>query len=331
MSEERNDTNYSSMLDMLKDCLREVQVNVAKLEDVPGIASGFKMLDELTGGFEAGKVYVVGARPAMGKMSFMLSIVRNIAIETGPVLLFSTNHRKSDYVFRLLSMYCNIPTLALRQGHLNKNEWERLDKGIASLMSVPLFIHDSLDLPLDELVETAHNCIAEKGIKIIFIDCLQMMDFAKADMTTSERMAKVMCTLKQLAYQTNLPVVVGAMMNRGVERREGPSGKRPQLKDLENSCYIEKLADIVMMVHRPEYYQIFSDEKGRDLHGRMEVIVMKNDLNPLGSVFLDYQEKTGWVSPIRDDIWKMSLRDFEHNNEAVRKLTRDFGLEEVPF
>lgn len=326
--------SYSNMYDMLKDCISEVQAN-AKNKELSGISSGFSNLDELTCGFESGKVYIIGARPAMGKMAFTLSMIRDIILESKvPVLMFSTYHMKASYIYSLLSIHCDIPTSQLHKGWLKLQEWDHLDKRVPSLLNVPLFIHDSLDLPLEELVETARQCIREKGIKIIFVDCLQMIDFANAEGTPSERMAKVMSALKQLAYETKLPVVVGAMLNRGVEHREGLEGKRPQLMDLAYSNYIEELADVVMMVHRPEYYKIFCDEHGRDFHGRMEIILLKNSFRPLGSVFLDYQQETGLVCMrgATNAPKLIHLKDFRTSNKAVKSLIKAFNLkEDTPF
>lgn len=328
------DTSYNNMYDMLKDCVSEVQEN-AKNKYLSGISTGFSNLDKLTCGFEPGKVYIIGARPAMGKEAFMLSMIRDITLESRvPVLLFSTNHMKSDYIYRLLSIQCDIPTSQLHKGWLKPHEWDHLDKRTPSLLNVPLFIHDSLDLPLDELVETARQCIKEKGIKIIFVDCLQMIDFSNADGNTSERIGNVMSALKELAYETNLPVVVGAMLNRGIEHREGLEGKRPQLMDLAYSNYIEELADVVMMVHRPEYYMIFEDIHGRKFRGKMEIIVMKNALRPLGGLFLDYQQETGLVSSREDTNASkpVLLKDFRTNNKAVKSLIKTFDLkEDMPF
>ena len=107
-----------------------------------------------------------------------------------------------------------------------------------------------------------------------------MINFTKEDENASERIVKVIHVLKQLARQIDVPIVVGSMLGRGVEYREGIEGKQPQLMDLANSSYIEGLADVVMMVHRPEYYHIYVDDNGRDLHGKMEIIVKKNALRP---------------------------------------------------
>lgn len=325
-----NDIGYSDMRSMLKDCLSEIQEKAASPHS-SGISSGFCRLDHLTDGFENGKVYVIGARPCMGKVSFMLSMIESIVLESKqPVLLFSTNHAKSDYVSRLLSIHCDIPTSKLHNGMLVYHEWERLDKGSACLIDAPLFIHDSLDLPINELVETSRHCVRERGIKIIFVDCLQMINFSKEGETPSERIAKVMVILKQMAYQLSLPIVVGSMAKRRVNYREGLMGIEPQLKDLAFSSYIEELADVVMMVHRPEYYQVYQDEDGRDMYGVMQIFVKKNGPRPQGCIYLSFRQDTGIVSLVEDTKSKpVSLEEFGADNETVKSLVKTFDLEEV--
>ena len=199
MNEMMND-GYIDMREMLSDCISDVKVRAAKT-GVLEISTGFQPLDNLIGGFEKGKVYVIGGRPCMGKEEFMLSMMINIILESKlPVLAFSTNHMKSDYVQRLLAMYCDIPVMHLFQGNMEIQEWKRLDKRVGELADAPLYMHDSLDLPLNELVETARNCIRERYVRIIFIDCLQMIDLVKEDDNPSDRVAKVMLSLKQIAH-----------------------------------------------------------------------------------------------------------------------------------
>ena len=334
MTEMMSGISYTNMRTMLKDCLCEVQTKATNTGAL-GIPSGFQPLDDLIGGFEKGKVYVIGGRPCMGKEEFMLSMIEDIVIgKKIPVLLFSTNHMKADYIQRLLAICCEIPSYHLSLGLMERLEWKRLDSRVSLLVDAPLFIHDCLDLPFDELVETAKKCSREKGLRIIFIDCLQMINFTKEDENASERIAKVMHALKQLARQIDVPIVVGSMLGRGVEYREGIEGKQPQLMDMANSSYIEGLADVIMMVHRPEYYHIYQDERGRDLHGRIEIIVKKNALKPLGSFLLEYNQDTGIVSEIYDRSASkpVSLKDFGTENEAVKNLIKTFNLEEeLPF
>lgn len=331
MKEMMSDTTISCMREMVKDYLSEMQGRTTDTGAL-GVSTGFKPLDDLTGGLENGKVYVIGGRPEIGKEEFMLSIILNIIRETElPVLLFSTNRMKSDYTKRLLSMHCDIPTTHLSTGQLEPREWDRLNKKVGTLRDAPLFVHDSMDLPQNELIETVRTSIREKGVKIIFIDCLQMIDFAKEEMTPSERMAKVMYSLKLLAIMTNLPIVAGSMLNRSVEYREGLYGKLPLLCDLANSCYIEELADVVMMVHRPEYYRIYEDEKGNNLRGVMEIVVQKNRLKPSDYFRLNYNQKTGAVSMKGDTTAsskQVSLEELEKNSEVIEKLVKTFDLVE---
>ena len=336
MNEMMSNNSYIDMREMLKNCISDIQVGTAKT-GVPGIPTGFKPLDDLIGGFEKGKVYVIGGRPCMGKEELMLSMIIDIIIKTKlPVLLFSTNHLKSDYVQKLLAIYCDIPVMHLFQGNMEIQEWKRLDKRVGELVDAPLYMHDSLDLPLNELVETARNCIRERYVRIIFIDCLQMINFVKEDDNPSDRVAKVMLSLKQLARLTNVPIIVGSMLSRGVEYRDGLESNRPQLTDLMNSSFIEGLADVIMMVYRPEYYHIYQDDIGRDLHRKIEVILKKNALKPLDSIILDFHEKTGVVCQ-RENTSKstsntVGLKDLCSNNEAMKKLINTFDLEEVlPF
>ena len=273
----------------------------------------------------------------MGKEEFMLSMIIDIIMESRlPVLMFSTNHQKTESVQKLIAIHCDIPVMHLFEGLLEPHEWDRLDKRAGEWVDAPLYIHDCLDLPLNELVETARNCIRERNVQIIFIDCLQMIDFVKEDDTPSDRVAKVMLSLKQLARLTNVSIVVGSMLSRGIEYRDGIEGKRPQLMDLMNSSFIEGLADVIMMVHRPEYYHIYQDDNGRDLHRRIEIILKKNCLKPLDSFFLDYHEKTGIVCARRNTRKNSSnsvgLKELCSGNEAVKKLIKTLDLEEeLPF
>ena len=332
MKEMIRDIGYSNMREMLKSCLLGVQER-AKSTDLPGLSSGLEPLDNFTGGLEKGKVYVIGGRPGMGKDDLMLSMILDIILRSRcSVLLFSTNYMKQDYMQRLLSIHCNIPTTRLSQGFLEPHEWDRLDKNVETLANGDLFIHDSFDLPLNELIETARFCIRETGAKVIFIDCLQMIDLANDDGNTSERIKKVMCSLKQLACFLDVPIVAGAMLSREVEYREEAKIKHPQLMDMAIPCYAEILADVIMIVHRPEGNRI----RSRDLQGKIELLLKKNNLRPLGNILLDYHQDTGVVSfgkkTIKSESKAAGLKELNTHNKAIKNLIETFKLEEdMPF
>ena len=327
---------YTSMRENLKDYMNSIKAIVDDNE-FHFIRSGFRELDDMIDCFEKGKLYVIGGRPCMGKEEFMLSMIIDIIIESKlPVLLFSTNNMKYVYLLRLLIIFRTTHSLNLPLGLLDFIEWKKIDSRASILTDAPLFIHNSLDLPLDELLETAKKCRREKGIKIIFIDCLQMIDFTKEGENSSEKIAKVMYTLKQLACKIGVPIVVGSMLGRGVEFREGLEGKQPLLMDLSNSSYIEEIADVIMMVHRPELYQIYQDDNGRDLRGMMLIYVMKNALRPLGRIYFEYQQDTGFISQGKyakaSGSKQVGLKDLDTDNRVIDSLVKAFDLEdELPF
>lgn len=325
-----NENGISKAREMLCDYVDEILQNVSK-ESFPGISTGFRLLDDLTGGFENGKVYVIGGRPAMGKEELMLSMIRSIVLDSKMgVLLFVANHLKKDYMARLLSIHCDIPTSRIKSGLMEARAWDKVD----TLTNAPLLVSGGLSLKLYELTEKARDCIREKGVKIVFVDSLQMIDFDSEGTCFSERLANVMYALKDLARQMNVPVVVGSMLGRGIEYREGLECKRPQLEDLANSSYIEEFADVVMMVHRPEYYHIYQDDQGRDLRGLMYNLIQKNALRPLGELTFLYRQDTGAVSQPEEAgaLRSWRLEELKANNEAVESLINALNLEEeTPF
>lgn len=335
MKETKSEIGCSNMREMLKDCLHEIEEKIAK-ESRLGISSGFRPLDDLTDGFENGKVYVIGGRACMGKEEFMLSMIDNIMQKNElSVLLFSTKRLKSDYFSRFLSIHCDIPTLDLQKGRLEPHQWKKIDMGIQTLDDDTLFIHDSLGIPLDELIETTRKCIKEKDISIVFIDCLQMIDIGNENGSPSERTANVMRSLKQLAIQENLPIIVGTMLNKFSGYDEDYDVRRPELTNLPDSSFIGELADVVMFVHRPEYYHIYTEEHGEDLRGIMQIIVRKNSFKPLGELILNYKQETGAVI-MRKETSASTPRSIRTEdlmeNKAVRNLISKFDLEEfLPF
>lgn len=335
MKETKSENGCSSMEEMLKDSLQGLQEKIAK-EGWLGISSGFRPLDDLTDGFENGKVYVIGGKPCMGKEEFMLSVIDNIVQKSQlPVLLFSTKKLKSEYFSRFLSIHCDIPTLDLNKGRLEPHLWKKLDEGIHTLDYDTLFIRDSLGISLEELIETTRKSIKEKDISIVFIDCLQMIDIGNENGSPSERTANVMRSLKQLAIQENLPIIVGTMLANFTGYDEDYDYRRPELTNLPDSSFIGELADVVIFAHRPEYYHIYTDEHGEDLRGIMQIIVRKNGFKPLGEFNFNYKQETGAVFMIEDtDAPTYSPIRIEDlmENKAVRNLIRRFDLEEFfPF
>lgn len=323
----------TGMREMVGKCVSKLAEKAASESSsgVLGISSGFRQLDRRIGGFENGKVYVVGGRPSMGRDDFMLSVVDNILRHTElPILLFTTNKRKTDSFSRLMSIHFSIPTTKIYEGGLELEEWCRLDKGLKTIADVPLFIYDSLTPSLHEVMETIRNYVREKGEIIVFIDCLQMIDLRNENGNPSERTAKVMASLKQMAIQENLPVIVGSMLNNTADIHEKNGSKRPDLTSLSDSNYMEEFADVIMFVHRPEQYRIYKDENGQNLHGKIQILVRKNVFRPVCEITLHYQQKTGAVGTKEEA--SLFVTKPAKVEEAFENLMEAFDLEEVvPF
>ncbi len=243
-----------------------------------GLSTGVEKLDGLTGGWQNSGLVIIAGRPAMGKTSFALSLAVNIAIQQRePVAFFSLEMSDTQLMNRVISNVCEIEGRKILNGQLDKMDWERIDKNYTRMETAPLYVDETPSLSIFELRTKARRLVREKGVKIIMIDYLQLMTASGMKFgSRQEEVSTISKSLKGLAKELDIPIIALSQLNRGVENREGPEGKRPQLSDLRESGAIEQDADIVMFVHRPEYYKIYQDENNLDLRGKAEIIVAKH-------------------------------------------------------
>ena len=200
-------------------------------------------------------------------------------------------------VNRLISNVCEIEGRKILNGQLDEQEWKRLDTNVARLQNAPIYVDDTAGPSLFstvrfifELRTKARRLVREKGVKMIMIDYLQLMNANGAKFgSRQEEVSTISRSLKGLAKELNIPVLALSQLNRTVENREGLEGKRPQLSDLRESGAIEQDADMVMFVHRPEYYHILTDEHGHDLRGMAQIIIAKHRKGATGDVLLTFK------------------------------------------
>lgn len=238
----------------------------------------------------------------MGKTSFALSLAKNIAVDYNlPIAFFSLEMSNVQLVNRLISNVCSISGSKMLNGQLSNDEWERLDKNIRNLQGSPIYIDDTPGLSIFELRTKARRLVREKDVRIIMIDYLQLMNANGMRFgSRQEEVSKISQSLKGLAKELDIPILALSQLNRTVEGREGIEGKRPQLSDLRESGAIEQDADMVIFVHRPEYYHIFQDDKGRDLRGMAQIIIAKHRKGATGDVLLTFKgEYTRFQKPRR--------------------------------
>ena len=234
-----------------------------------GISTGFTQLDKITAGWQPSDLVIIAGRPAMGKTSFALSLAKNIAIDNRvPVAFFSLEMNNVQLVNRLLSNVCSISGSKILSGQLDPSDWERFDNNLRKMDGAPIYVDDTPGLSVFELRTKARRLVREHGIKVLMVDYLQLMNANGMRFNSrQEEVSTISRSLKGLAKELNIPVLALSQLNRTVEQRDGIEGKRPQLSDLRELGAIEQDADLVLFVHRPEYYRIFQDEKGNDLHG----------------------------------------------------------------
>lgn len=251
------------------------------------IQSGFAELDKITCGWKNGELIVVAGRPAMGKTAFGLSMMRNIAINgRTPIAYFSLEMSSVQFMNRFLS---NVSGIEKSKSKLyNKKEQILLDEAEKVIDNAPIFLDDTPSLSIYELRTKAFRFVREYQVKLIMIDYLQLMNASGVLFSSREEEVSVITrSLKALAMELNIPIIAFSQLNRG-ENREGIDGKRPQLSDLRKFGSIEQDADMICFIHRPEYYKIYQDEKGNDLHGMAEIIVAKNRNGKTGNTLLKF-------------------------------------------
>ena len=227
----------------------------------------------------------------MGKTSFALSLAKNIAVDAQvPIGFFSLEMNNVQLVNRLISNVCEIVGSKILNGQLTPDEWDRLDKRLRNLQGAQVYVDDTPGLSVFELRTKARRLVREKGVGVIMIDYLQLMNANGMKFgSRQEEVSTISRSLKGLAKELNIPIIALSQLSRNVENREGLEGKRPQLSDLRESGAIEQDADMVLFVHRPEYYHIFEDDKGNDLHGMAQIIIAKHRKGATGDVLLTFK------------------------------------------
>lgn len=275
---------------VIGEALKKIEQASNREDGLSGLPSGFHELDKMTSGWQNTDLVIIAARPAMGKTAFVLSMVKNMAVDYNiPVGMFSLEMSNLQLVNRLLQNVCEISGEKVKSGKLTNDEWSQLTTRITHLQGAPIYVDDTPGLSVFELRTKARRLVREHGVKMIMIDYLQLMTAAGMQFGSREQeVSTISRSLKGLAKELDIPIIALSQLNRGVETRQG-DGKRPQLADLRESGAIEQDADMVCFIHRPEYYKIFEDEKGNDLRGLAEIIIAKHRSGSVGDVRLRFK------------------------------------------
>jgi len=289
ISESNIRKNYENMRALMAQAIDELQERKNHKDGLTGVPSGFTALDRMTSGWQKSDLIIIAARPGMGKTAFVVSALRNAAVEFNmPVAIFSLEMSSVQLVNRLISAEAELESEKIKKGNLAEYEWQQLIHKTNKLSEAPIFIDDTPALSILELRAKCRRLKAQHDVQLVVIDYLQLMsgDASKNGGNREQEIASISRALKGIAKELNIPVIALSQLSRAVETRGGD--KRPQLSDLRESGSIEQDADMVMFLYRPEYYGITEDEQGMPTQGTGEVIIAKHRNGSLDSVPLKF-------------------------------------------
>jgi len=274
----------------IRDSKQVVQLALSDIEkrlvsglSMTGVPTGFKDFDKMSGGLQAGSLYILAARPSMGKTAWAINVAQHVALQEDiPALVFSLEMSGEQIAQRMLS---SVSRVNLRQLYLSKSiqneQWNNLSTAAKNLSSAPIFIDDSSTLDTMELRSRCRRFFAKQktGKGLIVLDYLQLMNSARRAENRQQEVSEISRALKGIAKEFKVPVLALSQLSRDVEKRGG--SKKPQLSDLRDSGAIEQDADMVIFLYRDAYY---AHEESQD--STAEVIIAKNRSGPTGRVNL---------------------------------------------
>ena len=279
ISQEKSGDDIQPINVVLQDTFEMIEKLCTDKSEVTGITTGFADLNKKINGLQRTDLILLAARPAMGKTAFSLNLVQNAALKgDASVAVFSLEMSKEQLVQRMLSAQSNVELSKIKTGNLGESDWPRIIDGMAVLSEANIFIDDTPGIKISEIRSKCRRLKIEKGLDLILIDYLQLMEGEGKNENRQQEIAKISRSLKILAKELDCPVVALSQLSRSPELRKD---HRPILSDLRESGSIEQDADIVMFLYRDEYYHDDSEKKNIG-----EVIIAKNRHGETGNVEL---------------------------------------------
>jgi replicative DNA helicase len=288
----RAETGFVRIKELIWPAMERVEALSRSNRSVTGVPSGFVDLDNLTAGFQPSELIIVAARPSMGKTAFVLNVATHAASEGIGTAIFSLEMSRHSLLDRMLCAEARVDASALKRGGLRDFDYTKLARAAGVLQGCPVFIDDSPGVTLMEMRSKARRLRAENQIGLVIVDYLQLMKSPEYADNRVQEISDISRSLKQLARELQVPVIALSQLSRAAEQRGGE--RIPMLSDLRDSGAIEQDADVVIFIHRPEYYQdlrMKAEQEGRNIEGLAEVIVAKHRNGPTGSVPLFFHKR----------------------------------------
>lgn len=290
ISESLNVKNDLSIVSAIDEIYNDLLENNNKFQQVHGVTSGMKGIDDITGGFQKNNLVIIAARPGMGKTALICSmIVEQAIVKKIPIALFSLEMSKSDLLLRLISSYSGVDSQKLKNKTLSEDEFSMFSGACEKIRESPIYISDEAGITISQIESITKTLKRKHDVQVMYLDYIQLI----TSLTTSkvgnreQEISSYSRRLKILSKELKIPVIALAQLSRAVEVRGGL--KKPQLSDLRESGAIEQDADIVSFIYRPEYYGIEETEDGSTTKNVAEFIIAKHRAGKLATIQLKFE------------------------------------------
>jgi len=292
VADDRIKAGFLPMRELVKQNFPKIEKLFEHKSYITGVPTGFDDIDRKTRGLQPGDMVIVAARPSMGKTSLVLNICQHVATHGGVAGFFSLEMSKESLFMRMLASEAKIDTYRLLSGQIGQREYGQITQALETLSEAQLFIDDTAGISVLEMRAKARRLKAEHGLNLLAIDYIQLMTGRGRFENRTLELASISRSLKGLAKELSVPIVVLSQLSRASESR---SDKRPQLSDLRESGALEQDADVVALIFREEMYKLGDEPSEND--GVAEIIIAKQRNGPTGTIKLAFlREQTRFAN-----------------------------------
>jgi replicative DNA helicase len=285
--EDRGAGQVTPIAEVLQESLDRIDARMDQQHAFGGVETGFVDFDQMTGGLQKSELVILAARPSMGKTALAMNMAEYAALNGTPVLFVSLEMSGIELGDRLLCSVARVNGNRLRNGTITNDERKKLVNAAAQISQAPLYIDDSPSRTMTEIAANARRLKRRSGLGLIVVDYLQLIDPDNPRDPRQEQVSKISRRLKGLAREMQVPVLCLGQLNRQVE---STSSNKPQLSHLRESGAIEQDADVVMFVHRDEYYMT-NEEDREQVRGQADLLIRKQRNGPTGEVKLTWNHE----------------------------------------
>lgn len=288
VSKEHIKQDIVSLEEILSDNFERLDELHKDKATIRGVPTGFKDLDNILAGLQKSDLFILAARPSMGKTALSLNIGHNVASKSkAPVLIFSLEMSKEQLVDRLLAAEAGVDAWSLRTGNLTDSDFEKIGHAMGTLSEAPIYIDDTPGITVNDMRTKARREAHQRPLGLIVVDYLQLMSggsrFNDSGGNRVQEISEISRGLKGIARELNVPVIALSQLSRSVESR---SPQIPQLADLRESGSIEQDADVVAFMYREDYYNPDTDRKNIT-----DIFIKKHRNGPIGAIELFFDRE----------------------------------------